>query len=121
MSVTVRNAVVQNQGRTLASAHFVAAQGLSRADQIATLSALVNDAAVTLGLPVQGPEAAEILYQLADERAGAGQVEFEAAAPAADLSTTWRGRMWGRFGPAVVFTAMILALALLYWVERLRG
>ena len=119
MSVTVRNAVVQNQGRTLASAHFVAAQGLSRADQIATLSALVNDAAVTLGLPVQGAEAAEILYQLADERAGAVQVEFEPAAEDGEASVTLSQRLWARFGPLMIFILLIAAVAGVYWLEKL--
>ncbi len=78
MGVNVRNAVVQNDGRTVASAHFVAAQGLSQTDKVAALSALVNDAAATLGLPFHGPEAAEVLYQIADERAGATSIAFEA-------------------------------------------
>lgn len=79
MGVNVRNAVVQNEGRTVASAHFVAAQGLSQTDKVAALSALVNDAAATLGLPFQGPEAAEVLYQIADERAGATSIAFESS------------------------------------------
>ncbi|WP_269716735.1 hypothetical protein [Caulobacter sp. NIBR2454] len=99
MGVNVRNAVVQNDGRTVASAHFVAAQGLSQTDKVAALSALVNDAAATLGLPFQGPEAAEVLYQIADERAGATSIAFETNASTTGVSepeqeASWRQRLW---------------------------
>ena len=76
MGVTVRNAVVQNGQATVASAHFVAAQGLGHADKVAALSALVEHAAQCLDLPHRGPAAAEVLYQIADERAGAAELKF---------------------------------------------
>lgn len=76
MGVTVRNAVVQNGQNTVASAHFVAAQGLSKADKVAALSALMEHAAQCLDLPHRGPAAAEILYQIADDRAGASEIKF---------------------------------------------
>jgi hypothetical protein len=76
MGVTVRNAVVQNGQNTVASAHFVAAQGLSKADKVAAFSALVEHAAQCLDLPHKGAAAAEILYQIADDRAGASEIKF---------------------------------------------
>lgn len=76
MGVTVRNAVVQNGQNTVASAHFVAAQGLSKADKVAAFAALVEHAAQCLDLPHKGPAAAEILYQIADDRAGAAEIKF---------------------------------------------
>ena len=76
MGVTVRNAVVQNGQNTVASAHFVAAQGLSKADKVAAFAALVEHAAQCLDLPHTGPAAAEILYQIADDRAGAAEIKF---------------------------------------------
>lgn len=76
MGVTVRNAVVQNGQNTVASAHFVAAQGLSKADKVAAFAALVEHAAQCLDLPHKGPAAAEILYQIADDRAGAAEIRF---------------------------------------------
>jgi hypothetical protein len=75
MGVTVRNAVVQNGSVTVASAHFVAAQGLSREAKVAALAALTEHAAQCLDLPHEGPQAAEILYQIADHRAGAAPLK----------------------------------------------
>ncbi|WP_369060212.1 hypothetical protein ABOZ73_01755 [Caulobacter sp. 73W] len=113
MGVNVRNAVVQNDGRTVASAHFVAAQGLSQTDKVAALSALVNDAAATLGLPFQGPEAAEVLYQIADERAGATSIAFEASPepePEPEVEPLHK-RLWKT---AQARTAIIAASALVF-------
>ena len=89
MSVRITNAVVQNGDVTITSAQFVVAGGLSYEDKLRAFSTLVQHAAASLDLPHEGPIAAEILYRLADERAGA------AALPAAQPIGPGAGRSAG--------------------------
>ena len=97
MSVRITSAVVQNGDVTITSAQFVVAGGLSYEDKLRAFSTLVQHAAASLDLPHEGPIAAEILYRLADERAGAGtlptpQPLTEAAAAIPPLGK-WRRRL----------------------------
>ena len=92
----ITNAVVQNGDVTITSAQFVVAGGLSYDDKLRAFSTLVQHAAASLELPHEGPIAAEILYRLADERAGAAPPPAaQAAATGAALSPKdkWRRRI----------------------------
>lgn len=113
MGVTVRNAVVQNGQNTVASAHFVAAQGLSKADKVAAFSALVEHAAQCLDLPHKGAAAAEILYQIADDRAGASEIKFtpraEDASPFAPKAFDPKSLLKRRLAQGVVFALAAFA------------
>lgn len=70
MSVRITNAIVQDGDVTITSAQFVVAGGLSYNQKVVAFTTLMEHAAVSLDLPSQGPLAAEILYRIADERAG---------------------------------------------------
>ena len=113
MGVTVRNAVVQNGQNTVASAHFVAAQGLSKADKVAAFAALVEHAAQCLDLPHKGPAAAEILYQIADDRAGASEIKFtprpEGDAPGAPKVFDPKSLLKRRIAQGVLFALAAFA------------
>lgn len=100
MSVRITNAVVQNGDVTITSAQFVVAGGLSYEDKLRAFSTLVQHAAASLDLPHEGPIAAEILYRLADERAGAAALPAaQPIGPGAGLSagvtplSKWRRRL----------------------------
>src|SRR5207245_5924847 len=82
LGAKITNAVVQNGNVTITSAQFVVAGGLSYDDKLKALSTLVEHAAASLDLPHEGPIAAEILYRIADERAG-----VVVATPAAPMVT----------------------------------
>lgn len=71
MSVRITNAVVQAGNVTTVSAQLVVAGGLSYNARLDAFSTLVSHAAASLELPHEGPMAAELLYRVADERAGA--------------------------------------------------
>lgn|GEM_PF-5534557 len=71
MSVNIRNSAIQKGEQTIGSVQFVVAQGLSYNDKVYALSTMVTQAAQSLELPHDGPMAAEILYRIADEKAGA--------------------------------------------------
>jgi hypothetical protein len=97
MSVKITNAVVQNGDVTVTSAQFVVAGGLSYEERVRTLSTLVQHAAASLDLPDQGPLAAEILYRIADDRAGAAPLKSpatETIAPATK-KRDWKGMALG--------------------------
>lgn len=71
MSVNIRNSAIQKGEQTIGSVQFVIAQGLSYNDKVYALTTMVTQAAQSLDLPYDGPMAAEILYRIADEKAGA--------------------------------------------------
>jgi hypothetical protein len=75
VSVTVRNAAVAKGDATLATAQFVVAGPLAENDKVYILSKLVAEASAALELPAEGREASEIIYRLADERAGVAEVK----------------------------------------------
>ncbi|HTK33930.1 MAG TPA: hypothetical protein VL358_01420 [Caulobacteraceae bacterium] len=114
MGAKITNAVVQNGNVTITSAQFVVAGGLSYDDKLKALSTLVEHAAASLDLPHQGPIAAEILYRIADERAGVAMPAPTASVPA--LQPQRKPRDWRSLalGAAfwVVFCGLLLAAAL---------
>jgi len=71
VSVNIRNSAIQKGEQTIGSVQFVIAQGLSYNDKVYALTTMVTQAAQSLELPHEGPLAAEILYRIADEKAGA--------------------------------------------------
>jgi hypothetical protein len=113
MSAKITNAVVQNGDVTITSAQFVVAAGLSYDDKLKALSTLVQHAAASLDLPHEGPIAAEILYRIADERAGAAVI----ALPPSAVTPEPKRRDWRRLALGAVFWAgfclLLLAAALL--------
>ena len=112
MGAKITNAVVQNGNVTITSAQFVVAGGLSYDDKLKALSTLVEHAAASLDLPHEGPIAAEILYRIADERAGV--VMPTPATPVVALPA--KPRDWRRMamGAAfwIAFCLLLLAAAL---------
>src|SRR5690348_10840525 len=117
MSAKVTNATVQRDGVTVTSAQFVVAGGLSFDERVDALSALVERAADALDLPATGPIAAELLYRIADDRAGAAPIERPAAGATAAAEAakparrTWRSRI-----PMIAFWAGFVALTAAAWV-----
>ncbi len=113
MSVKITNAVVQNGDVTVTSAQFVVAGGLSYEERVRTLSTLVQHAASSLDLPDHGPIAAEILYRIADDRAGAAPLKREIApAEPAAKRRDWKGlavgaAFWVGFAALVVGAAVL--------------
>jgi hypothetical protein len=106
LGAKITNAVVQNGDVTITSAQFVVAGGLSYDDKLKALSTLVEHAAASLDLPHEGPIAAEILYRIADERAGV--VVAQPPAPVAQLQA--QPRDWKRFALGVAFWVGFLLL-----------
>ena len=96
MPVTVRNAQVMKGTDTLSTVQFVVAHPLSDNDKIFALSQIVVQASAALELPTEGSQASEILYRLADERAGATTLEPDAAAPAPKGEAVDQVRAWAR-------------------------
>jgi hypothetical protein len=115
LGAKITNAVVQNGNVTITSAQFVVAGGLSYDDKLKALSTLVEHAAASLDLPHEGPIAAEILYRIADERAGVSEALPMASATA--LQPQPKPRDWRTLliGAAfwIVFGVLLLAAALL--------
>jgi hypothetical protein len=113
LSAKITNAVVQNGDVTITSAQFVVAGGLSYDDKLKALSTLVQHAAASLDLPHEGPMAAEILYRIADERAGVAVANLLAPMAAPEP----KRRDWRRLalGAAfwIAFCLLLLAAALL--------
>ena len=113
MGAKITNAVVQSGDVTITSAQFVVAGGLSYDDKLKALSTLVEHAAASLDLPHEGPIAAEILYRIADERAGVTIAPTTTALTKAQP----KPRDWRRLalGAAfwVAFCLLLLAAALL--------
>lgn len=108
MGAKITNAVVQNGNVTITSAQFVVAGGLSYDDKLKALSTLVEHAAASLDLPHQGPIAAEILYRIADERAGA-IVDTQPVAKAAAVMPA-KTRDWRHIALGAVFWIGFLML-----------
>jgi hypothetical protein len=113
LGAKITNAVVQNGNVTITSAQFVVAGGLSYDDKLKALSTLVEHAAASLDLPHEGPIAAEILYRIADERAGAvAPVPLATAvAPSGVKQRDWRRLALGAVF-WVSFCLLLLAAAL---------
>jgi hypothetical protein len=109
VSVNIRNSAIQKGEQTIGSVQFVVAQGLSYNDKVYALSTMVTQAAQSLELPHDGPMAAEILYRIADEKAGAAVALAPDPAPAKqDLKkATLKARLI-----AGAFWAGLLGLAL---------
>ena len=115
MGAKITNAVVQSGDVTITSAQFVVAGGLSYDDKLKALSTLVEHAAASLDLPHEGPMAAEILYRIADERAGVAITP--AATPLAKAKPLPRSRDWRALalgaGFWTLFCLLLLTAALL--------
>jgi hypothetical protein len=107
MSVKITNAVVQNGDVTVTSAQFVVAGGLSYEERVRTLSTLVQHAAASLDLPDQGPIAAEILYRIADDRAGAAPLK---PAQTETVETAPKKRDWKNIALGAAFWVGFVAL-----------
>ena len=115
MGAKITNAVVQNGNVTITSAQFVVAGGLSYDDKLKALSTLVEHAAASLDLPHEGPIAAEILYRIADERAGVAEVKPSAPPPAPqNKPRDWRqlalgAAFWAAFCLFLLAAALVKA------------
>jgi hypothetical protein len=83
VSVNIRNSAIQKGEQTIGSVQFVVAQGLSYNDKVYALTTMVTQAAQSLELPHEGALAAEILYRIADEKAGAMPASAPDPAPPA--------------------------------------
>ena len=114
MPVTVRNAQVMKGADTLSTVQFVVAHPLSDNDKIYALSQIVVQASAALELPVEGASASEILYRLADERAGAATLEADPAPPASEIPKTGADqiRTWARGQQGRMILLVVGGLAL---------
>jgi hypothetical protein len=108
LPVTVRNAQVMKGTDTLSTVQFVVAHPLSDNDKIFALSQIVVQASMALELPTEGAKASEILYRLADERAGATTLAADPSPPAgatqgrAERIRAWAGGIRGRRAMLIV-------------------
>ena len=120
MSVNIRNSAIQKGEQTIGSVQFVVAQGLSYNDKVYALSTMVTQAAQSLELPHDGPMAAEILYRIADEKAGAAVALTPDPTPSSgqDIKqSSWRTRLIaGGFWAGIVGLAIAAVL-----VQRATG
>ncbi len=96
MPVTVRNASVMKGTDTLSTVQFVVAHPLSENDKVFALSQILVQASAALELPTEGSQASEILYRLADERAGATTLAPDAPAPAPPHGPANQVKTWVR-------------------------
>lgn len=112
MPVTVRNAQVMKGTDTLSTVQFVVAHPLTENDKVFALSQIVVQASAALELPTEGSLASEILYRLADERAGVTILEADAAAPAAKGEPIDQLKVWARSNRARQVAIVVGGLAL---------
>jgi hypothetical protein len=93
---------------TLSTVQFVVAHPLSDNDKIFALSQIVVQASMALELPTEAAKASEILYRLADERAGASSLEPDPPPPEGasrgrgDQIRAWAGGIGGRKAMLIV-------------------